>query len=302
MPIPPADDLTHAADPIKTDFPLTRYEAACRALAEAVRVDEVKNVVDIAVAMACYARQAKNRDAEANAIELRMRATRRLDQMRQAQKATIGLAKGGGGKHGRKRVEEKPTLKSAGIDKNLANEGRKLGALSDDQFEQKVAEARDATASAISKVVNSITLPAEAKDTAASAAEIEITLKQRKAMSAAEQRECLKPENFPSDVKFNKQDSDGIDSAQNSWNLIVGCKHECPYCWARDVTKRFPDRYPHGFEPVASHAQRAAQYEGARRGHVRYPLQECLHGLDDRRIRALGTARVDRGGARGGAR
>jgi hypothetical protein len=34
--------------------------------------------------MAAYARQAKNRDLKADAIEIRLRATRRLDQLRQA--------------------------------------------------------------------------------------------------------------------------------------------------------------------------------------------------------------------------
>ena len=61
------------------------YDAACRALAEAKRVDEVKDLRDQAVAMRAYAKQANNRDMEANAVELRMRATRRLDQLRQAQ-------------------------------------------------------------------------------------------------------------------------------------------------------------------------------------------------------------------------
>jgi len=45
--------------------------------------------------MAAYARQARNRDLEADAIEIRLRATRRLDQLRQAQKATVGLNEGG---------------------------------------------------------------------------------------------------------------------------------------------------------------------------------------------------------------
>ena len=34
----------------------------------------------MAVAMAAYARQAETRDLEADAVEIRMRATRRLDQ------------------------------------------------------------------------------------------------------------------------------------------------------------------------------------------------------------------------------
>jgi hypothetical protein len=104
-----------------------RYDAACRALAEARSVDEVKDIRDKAVAMACYARQAQNRSLEADAVEIRMRATRKLDEFRQTQKETVGLAKDGGGKHGRKRVIEKPTLESQGIGKNVAQQARVLG-------------------------------------------------------------------------------------------------------------------------------------------------------------------------------
>ena len=49
----------------------------------------------------------------------------------------------------------------------------------------------------------------------------------------------------PSDAEFNKQDNASIDWAQWSWNPITGCKHDCPYCYARDIAKRF---YPQGFE------------------------------------------------------
>ena len=63
---------------------LVRDDAACRAVAEAKSVDEAKQIRDVAVAMKAYARLTKNRDLEADAIEIRMRATRRLDQLRQA--------------------------------------------------------------------------------------------------------------------------------------------------------------------------------------------------------------------------
>src|SRR5262249_37407004 len=103
-------------------------EAACRALAEARSVDEVKGIRDRAVAMAAYAPQARNRDLEADAVEIRLRATRRLDQMRVAQKETIGLNRGaaGGGKKGGSRgvliapCDDRPTLASQGIGKNSA--------------------------------------------------------------------------------------------------------------------------------------------------------------------------------------
>jgi protein gp37 len=49
-----------------------------------------------------------------------------------------------------------------------------------------------------------------------------------------------------SDTQFNKQDNTSIDWAQWSWNPITGCKHDCPYCYARDIAKRF---YPQGFDP-----------------------------------------------------
>ena len=78
-----------------------------------------------------------------------LRATRRLDQLRQAQAATIEL--GTGGEHGgRARIDGvratpsiiRPTLAMQGIDKNLAKQARVLGKLSDEKFEARIADAR----------------------------------------------------------------------------------------------------------------------------------------------------------------
>src|SRR5258708_38604757 len=122
---------------------LVRYDAACRALKEARHVDEVKDIRDKAVAMAAYAKQAQNHDLEADAVEIRMRATRRLDELRREQKETDGLSAGTRGSRVKgARVDEKPTLASQGIGKNLAQQARVFGKLSDESFEAAVAEAR----------------------------------------------------------------------------------------------------------------------------------------------------------------
>jgi hypothetical protein len=61
-----------------------------------------------------------------------MRATRRLDELRREQKDTVGLSAGTRGSRVKgARVDEKPTLASQGIDKNLAQQTRVLGKLSE---------------------------------------------------------------------------------------------------------------------------------------------------------------------------
>jgi N6-adenosine-specific RNA methylase IME4 len=136
---------------------LTHYDAACRALAEAIAIDEVKDIRDQAIAWQHYARQAKNRDAEADAVAIRMRATRKLDQLRQAQKETVGLAKGGRPtKTGFSNNPVLPTLAMQGINKNLAQQARVLGALSDEQFEVVVADTRDKVARAARNAVREV--------------------------------------------------------------------------------------------------------------------------------------------------
>lgn len=52
---------------------------------------------------------------------------------------------------------------------------------------------------------------------------------------------------------FNRQSDNAEDSMGNiewaawSWNPVTGCKHDCPYCYARDIAQRF---YSQGFEPT----------------------------------------------------
>jgi hypothetical protein len=111
---------------------LIRYEAACRAVAEAKSVDEVKEFLAGAAALDAYARQAKNKSLEADAFEIRMRAERQVGFLMRKQKAMVGMATGTAGQ-GRPPLggfqenppkTQLPTLAEAGIDKNPAHRAR----------------------------------------------------------------------------------------------------------------------------------------------------------------------------------
>jgi N6-adenosine-specific RNA methylase IME4 len=156
--------------PIEPDEhkPLALYDAACRALAEAVAVNEVMAIRDEAAQLAAAARVANNHQAEADAVALRMRATRRLGQLMQAQKESVGFASGG--EHGgRRRIDgsranpsiSRPTLAIQGIGKHLAHQARVFSAPSDEAFENKVTDVRDKVARAVRNAAREIELEQE---------------------------------------------------------------------------------------------------------------------------------------------
>jgi protein gp37 len=230
-----------------------------RALAAAKTIPEVTEVCSYYEGIRKTARGLNVRDAEIEAAEFIIRAQRKLGEMILAAKEAGALAKGaratggpGRGKRGLKstRVLE-PTLLSAGVNKNLAHNARKLGRLDEDEFKQRLAAWHRSVNGGSGRITT--TLPEPPRDTTAGAAKVRannISLKQWEQMSADERRECLDPKNFPSQVTFNKQDTLGIEWAQRSWNPIVGCKHDCPYCYARDIALHYPEVFPHGFEPA----------------------------------------------------
>lgn len=125
------------------DNGLATYDAACRAVAEARTADEARGLHNKAEAMRAYARQAKNRQLEVDAAEIRMRAERRLGELIKAQKETVGLNAGalrrGANEEPR---DERPTLAEAGIDKKLSSRAQKLAAVPEDKFEDMVGEWR----------------------------------------------------------------------------------------------------------------------------------------------------------------
>jgi ParB/RepB/Spo0J family partition protein len=53
---------------------------------------------------------------------------------------------------------------------------------------------------------------------------------------------------------FNDEKSLDVEWAMKTHNPLTGCRHDCPYCYARDIAERFrtdlPELYPEGFEPT----------------------------------------------------
>jgi hypothetical protein len=121
---------------------LALYESARAALAKAVKVDEVKEIRDKAMAIKAAAKIAKDREMEANAYELRARAERRLGEMMEAGKADRA-SQGGDRKSKDSAKLLKPTLKEVGIDGNLAHRCRSAAGMSEEAFAEHVEMHRE---------------------------------------------------------------------------------------------------------------------------------------------------------------
>jgi protein gp37 len=241
---------------------LTRYHATEHALANASTIPEVSEVVSFYDGIRRAAHALNDREAEIEAADLHIRATRKLGQMIVAAGKAGALARGTkgqlagqekGGRPGglKKTHQDEPTLASVGVDKNTANEARKLARLDDAEFQERhAAWHRSVNGGSSGKVTTKLPEPPRDKPAAAKIRANNISLKEWDAWSPDERREYLQSHNFSTEAQFNKQDTDGIEWAQWSWNPIVGCRHDCPYCYARDIAERYPEAFPHGFEPA----------------------------------------------------
>lgn len=124
---------------------LIRYEAARTALAEAHRVDEVKDIRDKAEAMVAYARQAKDQDLILWATEIKVRAERRAGEMLSSMEKSTGSKFNGRGPDGevRRSHDDTATLADIGISKIQSSRWQSLASMSDEHFETAVATAKD---------------------------------------------------------------------------------------------------------------------------------------------------------------
>lgn len=135
---------------------LVLYEAARTALAEARRVDEVKDIRDKADAMRAYARMANDAELEANAAELRLRAERRLGEMIIAGKEEGTLCRG----RPKKVADDasfQVTFADIGVDHHLAKRAQKIASLPEPTFDAAVANVRERITARDGKVSLDIT-------------------------------------------------------------------------------------------------------------------------------------------------
>jgi N6-adenosine-specific RNA methylase IME4 len=155
---------------------LALYDEACRAIAAARAVDDVKAIRDKGEALRVYARQARNRALEIDASEIRFRAERRIGELIVAARADGEISPGR--KLGRNTTQfEKTTLAEAGIDKHLADRARKLAAVEDRAFETLLAARRERLESEAARVTVEL-FPAVDKAAARTAREAELGARQ----------------------------------------------------------------------------------------------------------------------------
>ena len=117
---------------------LIRYEAARNALAEAHRVDEVKDIRDKAEAMAAYARQAKDSELIQYATEIKVRAEQRAGQLTAQMETTQGRRTSS---HDAKKSKAEQ-LADVGLTVQEAHRYEALAAMPTEHFETAVETAK----------------------------------------------------------------------------------------------------------------------------------------------------------------
>lgn len=130
---------------------LIKYEAARKALTEAVMFDEVMSIMNVAEQAALYAKQANDNDLVEKATEIRVRAQRkagdmlkRAAELGQRASQSDGGVRGAATKHGKSAPHSHaPTLAEIGVTKEQSSHWQQLASMKDEHFEAAVATAKD---------------------------------------------------------------------------------------------------------------------------------------------------------------
>jgi|GEM_PF-662080 len=172
---------------------LALFSVAKEALAEAVKVDEVKDVRDHAERIRLYGQQANDRTIIADATEIIIRAERRLGELlrsaHESGQLGIGRPSRSNVEDGEEAAEEaetvevirpqRVTLKEAGISKKLSTRSQKFAAVAETAFEAALLSAREKILAGGAIVVNPLKdLSTAEKKSRRRAREIELGAKQ----------------------------------------------------------------------------------------------------------------------------
>ena len=140
---------------------LVRYEAARRALAEAHRVDEVKDIRDKAEAMRMYGKQANDTELVNWAAEIKIRAERKCGEL-------LGdMAQSGERPQGRRKESHAVTLSDIGLSNKQSSRYQQIAAVPTAEFEQHIAEVKDKGGELTSAGVRRLVRAEHVKDIAA---------------------------------------------------------------------------------------------------------------------------------------
>lgn len=136
---------------------LIKYEAARRAIAEAVAVDEVAELRSKAEALRHYARQAGDRDLELQAAQIRFRAERRMGELliaaKQAGQVRAGRPENPSDSEAFSAGEiSRVTLREAGIDHKLSSRAQKVAAMDAAEFEQALERHAEEMRSGVGRI------------------------------------------------------------------------------------------------------------------------------------------------------
>jgi hypothetical protein len=120
---------------------LVRYDAMCRAIEQAYRIDEVKDIRDKAMALEAYARQAKNVEAERHASGIRLRAERKAGQLLKVMAKAKQRETGGKPKRSHRATVKK--LADLGVSKTQSSRWQHLADVPEAKFEQALADPKE---------------------------------------------------------------------------------------------------------------------------------------------------------------
>jgi protein gp37 len=230
-----------------SDTQLARIGEIEQRLAAARTIDELKDIRDKAEAVRVYVKQTheKNLALINHAAEVKLRAERRLGEMleelpkhpagRPAAIANTLLA-----------IAKPPTLAQMGISDMESSRWQAIARVPEARFEGYIGVQKQ---QGIEITTADVLRMAPRRQPVLSPPIV--TLSRWHAMSARERERSITEAPRDSRAGLNRhRDEDAeraIEWAIWSRNVVTGCEHTCPYCYARDIANRL---FPYGFEPA----------------------------------------------------